>query len=164
MPFFWMGKRGLTSGSVFDLEQFTQDAPEGLGGFPDNNVHTKAPFYRLQQARPHAISKNATSSISAPTGKMAAIKIPAPSATAQTPSIQPPPGPPRHIRPAPSPKIAGRPGKPGRASVRGIPPQGNAAFQSPPAIPVYCGGPSMVRNREKTSRQIRCLEVFLNER
>ena len=51
--------------------------------------------YRRQQAQPQAISKNATKNKSAPTGKMAAIRIPAPSATAQMPKRQLPP--PRNI-------------------------------------------------------------------
>ena len=42
----------------------------------------------LQQAQPHAISKKATRNSSAPTGKIAAIRIPAPNATAHTPNIQ----------------------------------------------------------------------------
>ena len=44
-------------------------------------------------AQPQAISKNATKNNSAPTGKIAAIRIPAPIATAKIPRMQPPPFP-----------------------------------------------------------------------
>jgi hypothetical protein len=49
------------------------------------------PFYRRQQAHPHAINRNATRNNSAPTGKIAAIRIPAPNATAKIPRTQNPP-------------------------------------------------------------------------
>lgn len=89
--------------SVLDLEQSAQNAPQGFGRFPDDDVHTRyTPFYRLQQARPQAISTQATKNISIPTGKIAAIRIPAPSATAKMPMYQQFPGPRLHIRPASS--------------------------------------------------------------
>ncbi|MDD3346268.1 hypothetical protein [Oscillibacter sp.] len=79
---------------AFDVEQPAQYAAQRFRGLPYNDIHTKTPFfYRLQQAQPHAISKNATRNSKAPTGKIAAIKIPEPSATAQNPRIQQPPPP-----------------------------------------------------------------------
>ena len=73
-----------------------------LGDFQTTMFIPEPPFYRLQQARPQAISTQATKNISIPTGKIAAIKIPAPSATAKMPMNQLFPGPRLHIRPAPS--------------------------------------------------------------
>lgn len=53
---------------------------------------------RLQQAQPHAISKNATRNKSAPVGKIAAIRMPHPRATARMPKRPQPGSPLRNIR------------------------------------------------------------------
>lgn len=113
--------------SVLDLEQSAQNAPQGLGRFPDDDVHTRyTPFYRLQQARPQAISTQATKNISIPTGKIAAIRIPAPSATAKMPMYQQFPGPRLHIRPASSlthtAQVPPNTGTPAQNAFDGIPP------------------------------------------
>lgn len=83
-------------------EQFPQDPSEHFGRFPNHNIHLhasihivsgqdRAASYLRQQAQPQAISKNATRNSIAPTGKIAVIKIPVPSAAAQTPSRRHPP-------------------------------------------------------------------------
>ena len=86
------------AGLCLNPEQFPQNAPQCLWRLPDHDIHMNTPFYRLQQAQPHAISRNATRNSSAPTGKIAAIRMPAPNATAQIPSILQPPSPPRNMR------------------------------------------------------------------
>ena len=82
------------------LNSFRKIPLSALGDFHTMIRIQLAPFYRRQQAQPHAISRNATRNISSPAGKIAAIRIPAPSAAAQMPSsVHPPPL--RNIRPTP---------------------------------------------------------------
>lgn len=79
-----------------------------LGDFQTTMFITMPPFIKFpsaahlrQQLQPQTISRTATRNSSAPTGKIAAINIPAPSAAAQTPSSRvPPPRFPQHMRPA----------------------------------------------------------------
>ena len=97
-----------------------------LGDFQTTMFIPEPPFYRLQQARPQAISTQATKNISIPTGKIAAIRIPAPSATAKMPMYQQFPGPRLHIRPASSlthtAQVPPNAGTPAQNAFDGIPP------------------------------------------
>ena len=84
-------------------EQFPQDAPQHLRRFPNHDIHSTPPFHLRQQAQPQLIKRNATKNSSTPTGKIAAIRIPAPRATENIPSSRHPPPPFHpplpHIRP-----------------------------------------------------------------
>ena len=82
----------LSRSSLFHSEEPAQQAPQGLGRLPDNDSHGPLPFQRRrQQPQPQAMRRNATRNSSAPTGKMAAIRIPDPRAMAKIPRRYPPP-------------------------------------------------------------------------
>lgn len=93
----------LCAVSIFNFKESTQKATQSLRRFPDYNLHNKTPFHHqnLQQAHPQPISRNATRNNSAPTGKMAEIRIPTPSATAKIPKIRFPPLPNTDVTPFP---------------------------------------------------------------
>ena len=88
--------------SFGSLNSFLKNPCKALGDFQTTIFITRrsfpAAFQRLQQAQPHAISKNATRNNSAPVGKIAAIRIPHPNATARIPRIPQPGSPLRNIR------------------------------------------------------------------
>ncbi len=71
-------------------EDGAQHTPQQPGRFPDYDTHFRYLLSR-NKAMPQAISKRETSTVKHPTGKMQAMRIPAPSATAITAMQQFPP-------------------------------------------------------------------------
>ena len=75
-----------------------QHTPQQPGRFPDYDTHFPYLLSR-NKAMPQAISKRETSTVKKPTGKIQAIRIPTPSATAITAMQQFPPR--RHMTQSP---------------------------------------------------------------
>lgn len=66
-----------------------RSSPRRIRGGFQTMIRMLHPSYRLRHAAPQAIRSPATKNINAPTGKMAAMRIPAPSARAHTPISAP---------------------------------------------------------------------------
>ena len=76
------------AGLFLDAEHPPQQAPQTPGRLPDHDLHAHY-LPSFKHMIPQAISRNATRNISAPTGKMAAIRIPSPRPRAHTPMTAP---------------------------------------------------------------------------
>ena len=92
-----MSRRSQLCAHAEDGAQYPTQQP---GRFPDYDTHFRYLLAR-NKAMPQAISKRATSTVKKPTGKIQAMSIPAPSATAITAMQQFPPR--RHMAQPPFP-------------------------------------------------------------
>ena len=70
-------------------EYAAQNAPQKSRRFPNDDAHFLPSLHCRRQHSPQAINKNATINIRHPTGKMAAMRMPSPSPSAQMPTPRP---------------------------------------------------------------------------
>ena len=75
-----------------DAEEHPQNPTQQTGRLPNHDLHSSY-LLSFKQTIPQAISRNDTRNISTPTGKMAAMRIPSPSPSAQMPRNLPQPSP-----------------------------------------------------------------------
>ena len=66
-----------------DAEEHPQNPTQQTGRLPNHDLHSSY-LLSFKQTIPQAISRNDTRNISTPTGKMAAMRMPSPSPSAQS--------------------------------------------------------------------------------